>query len=250
MVRVLAIVAVVGATAGVVIGALQSHPPDLVTAQRNFDSDLQHCLAGDFISEDQLPPGETLDTFCADNVRLENYMNHSMRLSELPNFLKGTSFILIVLGLVIGASSVGADWQAGTMAALLTWEPRRVRIFLVEARSSSGRSSCSRWPCSACSRWSSPPPRQSAGPPWVPAARGCGASRASCGSAASAFGASSRHLAMVGRKRRPRWASCSGTSRSWRASCEDSSRRSPPPSSARTSWSSSTVEPDAPRPGA
>ena len=84
MVRVLAIVAVVGATAGVVIGALQSHPPDLVTAQRNFDSDLQHCLAGDFFPEDQLPPGETLDTFCADNVRLENYMNHSMRLSELP----------------------------------------------------------------------------------------------------------------------------------------------------------------------
>ncbi len=47
--------------------------------------------------------------------------------------MKGSSFILIVLGLVIGASSVGADWQAGTMAALLTWEPRRVRIFLVRA---------------------------------------------------------------------------------------------------------------------
>ncbi len=115
------------------IGAIQSHPPDLVTAQRNFDDDLQHCLAGEFVPEDQLPPGETLERFCADNVRFENYVNNSLRLAELSNILKGTSFILIVLGLVIGASSVGADWQAGTMAALLTWEPRRVRIFLVRA---------------------------------------------------------------------------------------------------------------------
>ena len=133
MVKVLAVVAILGATAGVVIGAIQSHPPDLVTAQRNFDDDLQHCLAGEFVPEDQLPPGETLEGFCADNVRLENYVNNSLRLAELSNILKGTSFILIVLGLVIGASSVGADWQAGTMAALLTWEPRRVRIFLVRA---------------------------------------------------------------------------------------------------------------------
>jgi ABC-2 type transport system permease protein len=131
MVKVLAVVAVVGATAGVVIGAVQSHPPDLVTAQRNFDDDLQQCLAGEFVPEDQLPPGETLERFCADNVRFENYVNDSLRLAELSDILKGTSFILIVLGLVIGASSVGADWQAGTMAALLTWEPRRVRIFLV-----------------------------------------------------------------------------------------------------------------------
>jgi hypothetical protein len=32
---------------------------------------------------------------------------------------------------VIGASSVGADWQQGTMGTLLTWEPRRVRVFAV-----------------------------------------------------------------------------------------------------------------------
>jgi ABC-2 type transport system permease protein len=133
MVRVLAIVAVVGTTAGVTIGAINSHPPDLVTAQRNYEGDLQQCLSGGFVPEDQLPPGDTLEGFCAETVRLESYVNNSLRLAELANVLKGSSFILIVLGLVIGASSVGADWQAGTMAALLTWEPRRVRIFLVRA---------------------------------------------------------------------------------------------------------------------
>lgn len=81
MVRVLAILAVLGIVVGVTIGAFQS--------------------------------------------------KGSLRLASLPDLLKGTSFILIVLGLVIGASSAGADWQVGTMAALLTWEPRRARVLFV-----------------------------------------------------------------------------------------------------------------------
>ena len=55
------------------------------------------------------------------------------RLSTLPDTLRGTAFMLIVMGLVIGASSVGADWQSGSMATLLTWEPRRVRVLLTRA---------------------------------------------------------------------------------------------------------------------
>jgi ABC-type transport system involved in multi-copper enzyme maturation permease subunit len=56
-----------------------------------------------------------------------------LQLFSLPDILRGTSFIVFVIGVVIGGSSVGADWQHGTMAALLTWEPRRVRIFLTRA---------------------------------------------------------------------------------------------------------------------
>jgi ABC-2 type transport system permease protein len=56
-----------------------------------------------------------------------------LELFSLPDILRGTSFIVFVIGLVIGGSSVGADWQHGTMAALLTWEPRRVRVFLTRA---------------------------------------------------------------------------------------------------------------------
>lgn len=131
MVRVLAILAVVGIVVGVTIGAIQSSKPDLVAAQGQYDADLQRCLAGEMIHEDQLPPDVTLEAFCDDNVQLGSYVNSSLQLSQLPAFLKGTAFILIVLGLTIGASSVGADWQVGTMAALLTWEPRRIRVFLV-----------------------------------------------------------------------------------------------------------------------
>jgi len=33
-----------------------------------------------------------------------------------------------LLGVVLGASAIGAEWSAGTFAGLLTWEPRRLRV--------------------------------------------------------------------------------------------------------------------------
>ena len=56
-----------------------------------------------------------------------------LRLSELPDILRGTAFVAILIGLVIGASAVGASWQTGTMTTILTWEPRRTRVALVRA---------------------------------------------------------------------------------------------------------------------
>jgi ABC-2 type transport system permease protein len=35
---------------------------------------------------------------------------------------------LAIGGLLAGASTVGAEWRAGTITTLLTWEPRRVRV--------------------------------------------------------------------------------------------------------------------------
>lgn len=39
---------------------------------------------------------------------------------------------LAIGGLFAGASMVGAEWRAGTMATVLTWEPRRVRVALAK----------------------------------------------------------------------------------------------------------------------
>lgn len=44
------------------------------------------------------------------------------------DLLTGGATILMALAVVIGASSTGAEWQSGTFAALLTWEPRRQRV--------------------------------------------------------------------------------------------------------------------------
>lgn len=52
-------------------------------------------------------------------------------LANLADLLKGTSFFLMVIGLMIGSSSVGADWEQATIGTLLVWEPRRTRVLVV-----------------------------------------------------------------------------------------------------------------------
>jgi ABC-2 type transport system permease protein len=37
-----------------------------------------------------------------------------------------------LLGFVIGTSFIGAEWASGTMASLLTWEPRRIRVLVAK----------------------------------------------------------------------------------------------------------------------
>jgi hypothetical protein len=44
----------------------------------------------------------------------------------------GTTAPLVLLAWVVGATFVGAEWHAGTMAVTLTWEPRRIRLFLAK----------------------------------------------------------------------------------------------------------------------
>jgi hypothetical protein len=51
----------------------------------------------------------------------------------LPDILKGTSIPLIIASWLLGASFIGADWHAGTVMTLLTWEPRRVRVIVTKA---------------------------------------------------------------------------------------------------------------------
>jgi ABC-2 type transport system permease protein len=44
------------------------------------------------------------------------------------DLLTGTTLILLAIAVVVGASALGGEWQSGTFAALLTWEPRRQRV--------------------------------------------------------------------------------------------------------------------------
>lgn len=53
-------------------------------------------------------------------------------LTMLPDILKGTSIPLIIAGWLLGASFIGADWRAGSITTLLTWEPRRARVIVAK----------------------------------------------------------------------------------------------------------------------
>lgn len=56
-----------------------------------------------------------------------------LRLSGLNGLIQGLATLTALVGVVIGASLVGADWSTGSMATLLAWEPRRLAVFAVRA---------------------------------------------------------------------------------------------------------------------
>jgi ABC-type transport system involved in multi-copper enzyme maturation permease subunit len=45
------------------------------------------------------------------------------------NLVEILGFPLILVGWLAGASAIGAEWQHRTVTSLLTWEPRRARVF-------------------------------------------------------------------------------------------------------------------------
>jgi ABC-type transport system involved in multi-copper enzyme maturation permease subunit len=136
LVRVAAIAAFIGIGVAATLTAVNSHGPtdaQLAEGQRFYQQDLDRCLAGKFIRERDLRPGQTMEEFCDEAVLLSNYLpNDEFHLSGLPNIVSGTSILLILGALLIGASLVGAEWHAGTMTTLLTWEPRRLRVLVAK----------------------------------------------------------------------------------------------------------------------
>jgi hypothetical protein len=53
--------------------------------------------------------------------------------SRLKGLLEGVSGVLAVVAWAIGASLVGAEFSSRGVTTLLTWEPRRSRVFLAKA---------------------------------------------------------------------------------------------------------------------
>jgi len=53
-------------------------------------------------------------------------------LLDLDGVAIGASAPLIMLSWLLGATAAGAEWHAGTVTTLLTWEPRRTRVFMAK----------------------------------------------------------------------------------------------------------------------
>jgi ABC-type transport system involved in multi-copper enzyme maturation permease subunit len=52
---------------------------------------------------------------------------------EGPDAARAVGGFLAVVFFILGASAGGAEWGAGTMQALLSWEPRRLRVLAAKA---------------------------------------------------------------------------------------------------------------------
>lgn len=133
LVKMLAVLALIGIVAAVVIGGVQSRKPseaDVARAEREAERFYTDCTAQDDLGVAE--PDFDLEAFCRDQADPSSFLSPTpLQLSEMPEILRGTAFLTILIGLVIGASAVGASWQTGTMTTILSWEPRRARVLLV-----------------------------------------------------------------------------------------------------------------------
>jgi hypothetical protein len=135
LVKVLTVLALLGIVVAMVIGAAQSRRPseaELARARREADRLFEECIASGGIGV--VEPGTDVESFCRSQADPSTFLAHpSLRAAEAPEILRGTAFIAILIGLVIGASAVGASWQSGTITTILAWEPRRARVALTRS---------------------------------------------------------------------------------------------------------------------
>lgn len=100
------------------------------------DADLERCIRGDppkardgvtvaTIPDTVVAPAER-ERQCAEAIPRRDGTFH---LHDVDEVLRPTGALFIIAGFMVGASAVGADWQAGFIATLLTWESRRRRVF-------------------------------------------------------------------------------------------------------------------------
>jgi hypothetical protein len=133
IVRWLVLVAMFGIAAVALLAGAASHKPtdeQIAEGLRRREEAVASCVEGNAHGAD-VPPGTSIQDFCEAEYREADFTGvDGLDLDDLDEFAMAGSFVVLLIGLVIGASMVGASWQTGTITTILTWEPRRIRWFL------------------------------------------------------------------------------------------------------------------------
>ena len=99
--------------------------------------DYQACLRGEFAPPpDEMPAGFDPTKACMAPDLSQITADPRFHLTSLKAVLGGASGALVMLGLGLGASGFGAEWHHRTIATLLTWESRRVRVAVAKLAAS------------------------------------------------------------------------------------------------------------------
>jgi ABC-type transport system involved in multi-copper enzyme maturation permease subunit len=134
LVRVTTALAVLAILAAATIAFLVSRDLDqaaMAQAQAARHAEVQRCIAGQLAGVPSDIPAQQRADFCEQHIGLP-MADRRFHYQTLPGILVGLSPFAISLGWLLGASLVGAEWHAGTMATLLTWDPRRLRVLLAK----------------------------------------------------------------------------------------------------------------------
>ena len=145
--RVLLAIAVLG-VACIGIGVFVSHEStfDPVAARAKaavaFQQSVQQCIDNDAYGEAGPVTGDELRRTCESFKGSPNDLveDERFRLTTLwkagdsngGGLLSNTAFFLLIGALIGGATFIGAEWRFGTFGTLLTWDPRRLRVFFAK----------------------------------------------------------------------------------------------------------------------
>jgi ABC-2 type transport system permease protein len=134
LVRVMGAVVLLGVLIAGIATAAKSHRADIATleaqARAEHDQIVNECLRGEIgPPSEELPPGESRDQLCQSLVS-PGFRDPRFHLASLVDVFKGTTVPMILIAWILSASFIGAEWHAGTVATMLTWEPRRLRVLL------------------------------------------------------------------------------------------------------------------------
>jgi ABC-2 type transport system permease protein len=130
VVRFVVLAGVAGVLLGCSITGVRSHRPidaDWAGARQSRQEAVQDCMASNS------NPGASA-TDC-DPGPPEIWLPPGLRVFDLTSILDTVVWSSLVLGLagwLLGGALVGADWTSGTIATLLTWEPRRLRLLVAK----------------------------------------------------------------------------------------------------------------------
>jgi ABC-2 type transport system permease protein len=112
-------------------------PGDPSPGEIQRQQEIEFCAAGHYgIPPEEVPEGMTLEEFCEQQLvpPAEAFGGDpAFHLSSLQDIYLGTGAVLAMMAWVLAGSFIGAEWRAGTVGTMLTWEPRRIRVILVKA---------------------------------------------------------------------------------------------------------------------
>ena len=106
-------------------------PAEVVITDPLMEAEIDRCRRGEF---GPLPGGEAQPSRreCIEFMGIQN-PDPRFHLAGIRDTFMGTAVPLAVMAWLLGASFIGAEWQKGTMATTLLWEPRRVRLLAAKA---------------------------------------------------------------------------------------------------------------------
>ena len=109
-------------------------------ARIDHDAEIERCVAAEETKarDDGFVPPTIPETVASPSERERRCqqaippVDPHFRPSDVEDVTINTSALLILLGFIVGASFIGADWQAGVIPTTLSWESRRTRVFFAK----------------------------------------------------------------------------------------------------------------------